>query len=89
MSGIDPFAIETAPMLQRSCAKEIVKMLKFMVVLLAVVAVCWGVYIYFPQTTQVAVSGNIPHTQSHYAITWMMGIGAVVTYAFYRIVKGK
>ena len=60
-------------------------MLKFGVVVIAAMAVCWGVYKYIPESTHIAY--NLPRVGT--PITYMMMVGGVVTFAFWRIVSGK
>ena len=60
-------------------------MLKFGVVVIAALAVCWGFYMYVPETTHVI--GHLPRVGT--PITGMMMIGGLVTFAFWRIVSGK
>lgn len=69
-------------------------MLKFMVVILATLMVCWGIYHWCPQVVETAfhipksVDGaKLPGIGGR-AITWMMVVGGMVGLGIWKIVNG-
>jgi hypothetical protein len=70
-------------------------MLKFVVAVIAAIALCWGVYLMFPQATSTAfhvpaaVDGRHVPVVGGGSVTWMMLCGGVFVLAMWRIVKGK
>jgi len=58
---------------------------KFILIVLATVCVCWGVYVYFPESTRIAF--HIPRMGT--AVSYMTCVGLVFGAGFWRIAHGK